>query len=418
MLEHMNMDSKESTRNLPYKSRVGGIVVGVILFIIGGMIGSFVSIYWIAGHPSFLPNNPIQNVSMNTNTMPGTTVNSTTSEGSSTEIILSHDPIVTVAASVSQSVAKIEVFQMSPYGWQKAGSGSGFLVSEEGLIVTNNHVVESAEHIKVAFKNGEEFEAELVGTDNISDIALLKIDGSNMPYLELADSNDIQVGASVIAIGNPYGYEYTVTKGVISAIQREISIPEQNSQPDSFFDGIPFFNIPNQQQQQQQKPTIPMVGIVQTDAAINPGNSGGPLVNMEGKVVGVNFLIDAQGQGLGFAIDATTVKKVVHDLEKYGTVSWASLGVTITENSSRIADDLKANTDEGVVVVEVPVGKARDAGIQKYDIIVGADGKKLDTPEKLITYIRSKDPGDSITLEIIRKGKTIEITAELEQLQK
>ncbi len=307
---------------------------------------------------------------------------------------------------------------MSPYGWQKAGSGSGFLVSEEGLIVTNNHVVESAEHIKVAFKNGEEFEAELVGTDNISDIALLKIDGSNMPYLELADSNDIQVGASVIAIGNPYGYEYTVTKGVISAIQREISIPEQNSQPDSFFDGIPFFNIPNQQQQQQQKPTIPMVGIVQTDAAINPGNSGGPLVNMEGKVVGVNFLIDAQGQGLGFAIDATTVKKVVHDLEKYGTVSWASLGVTITENSSRIADDLKANTDEGVVVVEVPVGKARDAGIQKYDIIVGADGKKLDTPEKLITYIRSKDPGDSITLEIIRKGKTIEITAELEQLQK
>ena len=190
-----------------------------------------------------------------------------------------------------------------------------------------------------------------------------------------------------------------------------------NQQAPANAQGVPAQVDPNQQQQ-QTKANIPMVGIVQTDAAINPGNSGGPLVNMEGKVVGVNFLIDAQGQGLGFAINSNTVKKVINDLKKFGNVGWASLGVIILENSTEVAYQLKLKTDKGVVVMEVPVGKARDAGVEKNDVIVGIDGKKFYSPQELITYIRSKNPSDEIELMIDRNGKKITIATELDVLKK
>jgi serine protease Do len=161
-----------------------------------------------------------------------------------------------------------------------------------------------------------------------------------------------------------------------------------------------------------------MVGIVQTDAAINPGNSGGPLVNMAGKVIGVNFLIDAQGQGLGFAIDSNTVTKVTKDLRNYGTVSWASLGVVISENNDEVANALKLKVNTGVVVVEVPAGNARKAGILKGDVIIGMDGKFFSTPQTLITYIRSKNPGEEVELLINRDGKEMKIKTILEELSK
>jgi S1-C subfamily serine protease len=417
-------DNQQET--LLSKKRIGGILVGIILFIIGGMLGSFLSIYWIAGNPSILPETPFAIAYQDSQDQKTDSSSPSTDSSGADESSISKDPIVTVAASVSPSVVKIEVLAQTRYGWQKAGSGSGFIVSEDGYIVTNNHVVDGSHKILVERKSGEKYEAQLIGTDPISDIALIQIDASGLPSLEFEKSENVRVGETVIAIGNPYGYEYTVTKGVVSAIQREISIPETSSSPPiNPFKGTPFdgfedyfdFNTP---QQQSNTPTanIPMVGVVQTDAAINPGNSGGPLVDLEGKVIGVNFLIDAQGQGLGFAIDSNTVKKVITDLQKYGTVSWASLGVVITENNDEIAASLKLAMNTGVIVVEVPAGNARKAGVLKQDVIVGIDDRMFGTPQELITYIRSKNPGDEVELLINRDGKEMKIKTILEELKK
>jgi len=380
-------------------------------------------VYWIAANPSILPDSPIRTVQMNPSEN-GQTPVQPTDQTDTDKIVLSHDPIVTVASTVSQSVVKVEVLTQSRYGWQKSGSGSGFIISEDGYLVTNNHVVDGAQMIRVERKNGEKYEAQLIGTDSISDIALIKIEATKLPFLEFEKSENVRVGETVIAIGNPYGYEYTVTRGVVSAVQREISIPEQDPTPVNPFEGMPFFdfqdpfdrNIP--QNNQSSSATIPMVGVVQTDAAINPGNSGGPLVNMAGKVIGVNFLIDVQGQGLGFAIDSNTVMKVTKDLKDYGTVSWASLGVVISENNDEVATALKLKVNTGVVVVEVPAGNARKAGILKGDVIMGMDGKSFSNPQALITYIRSKDPGEEVELLINRDGKEMKIKTVLEELRK
>jgi serine protease Do len=159
-----------------------------------------------------------------------------------------------------------------------------------------------------------------------------------------------------------------------------------------------------------------MVGIIQTDAAINPGNSGGPLVNLKGEVIGVNFLINTEGQGLGFAISSNTVTKVKNDLIEFGKVSWPSLGITITTNSPEIAKRFDLKISEGTVVVEVPAGNARTAGIKKNDVILGVDGKKMITPEHIITYIRSKNVGDTVKVEIDRNGKKLVLDVKLQEL--
>jgi len=158
------------------------------------------------------------------------------------------------------------------------------------------------------------------------------------------------------------------------------------------------------------------VGIIQTDAAINPGNSGGPLMNLNGEVIGVNFLIEANAQGLGFAVSSNTVQKVKADLIEFGRVSWASLGVVITANSEEVAYELDLKTNEGIVVMEVPAGKAREAGIKKNDVILGIENKIMRSPEEFITYIRSKNVGDKVKLTVNRAGKQMEIDVELQEL--
>jgi len=298
-------------------------------------------------------------------------------------------------------------------GTAHLGYGSGFVVSADGYIITNNHVVDGAESLEVTFKNGKKFSGKLIGSDSISDIALVQIKANDLDYLKLANSDEVVVGQTAIAIGNPLGYYYTVTTGVVSGIQREITPPSTNNTPDNnYYD--PFGIL--QQQQQTSTYNVPMVGIIQTDAAINPGNSGGPLMNLNGEVIGVNFLIDAQGQGLGFAVSSNTVQKVKADLIDFGRVSWASLGVVITSNSEEVAYELGLKTNEGIVVVEVPAGKAKEAGLKKNDVILGIEGQNLLSPEDFITYIRSKNVGDKVKLSINRDGKTMEIEVELQEL--
>jgi serine protease Do len=399
-------------------SFTGKIIAGMALFLVGSLIGSMMSILWVAYEPSFLPPPPFLSpqpqISKNPIQLP-------IGEGSAQS-----QSIVIIAGEASKAVVRIDAYRQSRAGLQ-GGYGSGFVVSADGYIMTNAHVIENAQSIKVTLKSGEVFDAMIVGKDTISDIALVKIEARNLPVLTFADSDEVLVGETVVAIGNPFGYDYTVTSGVVSAIQRDIRPPQatQPSQPDSFSIPFPFgFDVPwglpsePQAPQTPNTPSIPMVGIIQTDAAINPGNSGGPLMNLNGEVIGVNFLIDAQGQGIGFAVSSNIAKKVAHDLIEFGTVSWASLGIVISDNNPEIQAKLGLKTAVGVVVVEVPAGKARDAGIKKNDVIILFEGEKFSKGEELISKIRSRNVGDKVELTINRGGSEIKITAELGELRR
>jgi len=407
MSEELETETKKGSKNGAF------LVIFVVIAIVFSMVGSMTTILWYGGKLSFLPSSPIaQSIKSNES---GGAIKITNNKGSS------EDTIILVADKVSGSVVKIDILQTTNRGIRTVGYGSGFVVSPDGFIITNNHVVEKSDSLKVTFKDGKTYEGKIIGTDPISDLAVIKIKETNLPYLKMANSDEVKVGMSVVAIGNPYGYEYTVTTGVVSGVQREISKPQESSVPEEspydFDFGFPFGNsIPFQQQRQQTKATIPMVGIIQTDAAINPGNSGGPLVNLNGEVIGVNFLITAEGYGLGFAISSNTVSKVKNDLIEFGKVAWPSLGITITANNASVAQELDLRISEGTVVVAVPVGNARNAGIKKNDVILGVDGKKMLVPEQIITYIRSKNVGDIVKVEIDRNGKNMILDVKLQEL--
>ena len=253
--------------------------------------------------------------------------------------------------------------------------GTGFIIREDGLIVTNNHVVEEADVIKVQLDaNSEKFyEAELIGRDNMTDIALIKIDAKKpLPYARLGSSKDVQVGEWVAAFGNPYGHSHTMTKGIVSALGREIA-------------------------------EINRVPFIQTDASINPGNSGGPLVNTEGLVIGVNTAIDARAQGIGFAIPIDSVKQVLEPLEKEGRIKRGYIGIGIGEIGEEIAANLGMQEPKGIIVTQVQPGGAADkAGIRPYDIIIDFGGKKTDSPNELQNAVAAIAIGSSAKAKIWR----------------
>ncbi len=298
-----------------------------------------------------------------------------------------------------------------PYGQSQQGTatGSGFLIDTDGHMVTNNHVIEGAEEITVTIGDSDEvYEAEVVGTDPSTDLALIKVDAPEkaMKPLQLADSSEVNVGDPVVAIGNPFGLDRTVTTGIVSALQREISSLNQ-------------YAISN---------------VIQTDAAINPGNSGGPLINTEGHVIGVNSQIATGGTsqgnvGIGFAVPSNTVKDVVDQLLDTGEVQHAFLGISGATISDQISDALNLGTDNGVMVQEAPEdGPAAKAGIEAGDtpvtvggqqvltggdIIVKANGEELGSMEDLIRIINDSKVDDQIELEVLRDGKTREVTIKL-----
>jgi S1-C subfamily serine protease len=298
-----------------------------------------------------------------------------------------------------------------PYGQSQQGTatGSGFLIDTDGHMVTNNHVIEGAEDITVTLGDSDEvYEAEVVGTDPSTDLALIKVDApeSAMKPLRLADSTDVKVGDPVIAIGNPFGLDRTVTTGIVSALQREISSLNQ-------------YAISN---------------VIQTDAAINPGNSGGPLINTDGQVIGVNSQIATGGTsngnvGIGFAVPSNTVKDVVDQLLETGEVKHAYLGISGATISGQLSEALNLGTDSGVIVQEAPEdGPAAAAGIKAGnnpvtvggqqvltggDIIVKANGEELGSMEDLIRIINDSEVGEEIQLEVMRDGETREVTVTL-----
>jgi putative serine protease PepD len=303
---------------------------------------------------------------------------------STTGALSPHDVYAKAKDSVAYITAQITQSSGGPFGQTGTGTatGSGFVVSPDGYIVTNDHVVAGASSVKAKIGDGKTLDATVVGTDASTDLALLKVNASGLTPLTLGDSGSVQVGDPAYAIGNPYGLDRTLTTGVISALQRQISSPNGYTIND----------------------------VLQTDAAINPGNSGGPLFNSAGQVIGVNSQIETSGAsaggsqggnvGIGFAIPSNTVKSVVDQLMHGGKVSHAYLGVS-TQDASK-----------GAQVAQISAGSpAESAGLRQGDVITSVGGTAVDSSAALSSIVDAHRPGETVQLKVDRNGsaKTIDV---------
>ena len=276
-----------------------------------------------------------------------------------------------------------------PKEFKSRSLGSGFIIDKEGFIITNNHVVEGADKIKVKLMDGREFKATIKGRDPMTDLALIKIDSTNhdLPVLPLGDSNVMQVGDWVLAVGNPFGLSHTVTQGIISAKGRVIGAG-------------------------------PYDDFLQTDASINPGNSGGPLVNLNGEVVGINSAIVASGQGIGFAIPSNMAKGIIPQLKEKGSVVRGMLGVQIQMVTPELAKSFGLKEPMGALVAEVNPGSPADkAGIQRGDIIIEVNNTPIKEMHELPRLVAGTSPGKTVNLKVLRQGKEKTFTATLTEMK-
>lgn len=274
----------------------------------------------------------------------------------------------------------------------RVSSGSGVIISKDGYIVTNNHVIQDAEDLEVTLHNKRTYKAELVGSDPATDLALIRIDEKGLPVIPFADSDESKVGEWVLAVGNPFDLASTVTAGIISAKARNINILSQNSQ-------------------------APIESFIQTDAAVNPGNSGGALVNTRGELIGINTAIASPTgayAGYAFAVPSNIVKKIVSDLIDFGVVQRAYLGIGISDVDSKLANDLGMENIQGVHVGSVSEDGAADAaGIEKGDVITKVNDVEVGSTSELQEQVSRYRPGDEITVTYLRKGKEITRTTTL-----
>lgn len=318
-------------------------------------------------------------------------------------------PIVNVVKAAAPAVVKIDVvvqtevyidpfirefykqfFGDIPRQFEESDSvGSGFIISKEGYIVTNYHVVEGAKKITVTLLNGDTYDAQYIGGDEELDIAVIKISPKkDLPVIELGDSDKLQIGEWAIAIGNPLGFQHAVTVGVISAVGRKIPKP----------DGSGYYT-----------------NLIQTDAAINPGNSGGPLLNIYGQVIGINTAIinPSQAMNIGFAIPINTAKRFINQIIATGKVEKAYLGVYVQTVTESLAKSLGLKVNKGVYVAQVEKGSpAEKAGIKEGDVITKLNGNYVEFAEELTSLVRNYTPGTKVKVTLNRAGKeiTVEVT--------
>ena len=259
--------------------------------------------------------------------------------------------------------------------------GSGVVLTPDGYIVTNNHVVEGADEVEVTFNNKVKKTATIIGTDPTTDLALIKVEASDLDYLVFGDSDNVRIGEWVLAVGNPFNLTSTVTAGIVSAKARDLSILGEGTSVESF---------------------------IQTDAAVNPGNSGGALVNTKGELIGINAAIASHTgsyEGYSFAIPSNIVRKVVDDLLLYGQTQRGYLGVQIAELTAELAEKKGLEDVEGVYVAEVTQdGAAQQAGMKDGDVITAINGKKVNTKTQLMETVRQYRPGDKVEVEVNRHG--------------
>jgi serine protease Do len=273
-----------------------------------------------------------------------------------------------------------------PRDHREGGLGSGIVVSPDGYILTNNHVVDGATDVRVTLSDRREFKAKVIGTDAKTDVAVLKIDANNLTPITIGDSSKLQIGDAVLAIGNPYGIGQTVTMGIVSATGRaQLGIEDYED-------------------------------FIQTDASINPGNSGGALVNDRGELVGINTAILAPGsggnQGIGFAVPVNLARNVMDQITTHGEVTRSYIGVNIQEVTPALAKAMGLDVPEGALVNDVqPDSPAQKAGLKSGDVIVEVNGKKIGERNELVMTVSMMEPGQSVRLKIFRDGHYIDLTA-------
>jgi S1-C subfamily serine protease len=370
---------------------VAGLLGGLVVLIVGVIA---VAAGWVGDEQTTVVQAPVSSSVGNAGEGQGLTVN---------EIYKRDGPgVVFISAEVTRQ-------QQSPFGLPQEergqATGSGFVIDEDGHVMTNAHVVEGASKIEVKFSEQNTVDARLLGSDSSTDVALLKVNASKklLRPLALGDSSKVEVGDAVVAIGNPFGLDRTVTTGIVSALQRKLEAP----------DG---FTIDN---------------VIQTDAAINPGNSGGPLLDSLGRAIGINSQIATGGGGgsigIGFAVPINTAKKVSDQLKQKGRVEHAFLGISGVPITKSMAENLNLPTDEGVLVQQVS-GPARRAGVKGGDtpvslggadimlggdVVVQIDGKKVTSMDDVIRVVNDKEPGDEVTLELLRGSDRRTVKAKL-----
>ncbi len=275
------------------------------------------------------------------------------------------------------------------------GLGSGVIISPDGYIVTNNHVVDGAVDVNVTMSDRRILPAKVVGTDPLTDLAVIKVNATDLPSVPWGDSTQLHPGQTVLAFGNPFGFRFTVTRGIVSALNR-----------------------PNPSASDRRKPGQ----FIQTDAAINPGNSGGPLVNAHGEVIGINtFLISSNGSfsGMGFAIPTQIVRPTVENLIKFGKVSHGYMGIGISDVTPENSKFFDLKKSEGALVTQVePNSPGAKAGLKTGDVITQLDGKAVNDAGELQVEVGQKRPGTTIKLEVIREGKTVHVPVTLEAMDK
>ena len=318
---------------------------------------------------------------------------------------------------ISRDLPKIEGFYSFPFGEHqfivpqigkgkkektKIGGGSGFIVSSDGYIITCNHVVSDPEaDYTVILDPKHKYPAKILAKDSLIDIAILKIDGKNLPYLELGDSNQIELGETVVAIGNPLGeFEDTLSAGIISGLSRKITA----------YGGLPLR-------------ATSLRGLIQTDAAINPGNSGGPLVNIEGKPIGINTAMVMGAQNIGFAIPINYARKILEEVMKYGKIQRPFLGIRYFVLNKEISQANKLPVDYGALIVRENLGEkaivknsaADKAGLKEYDIILELNGEKINEENPLADTLQKYKIGEEISLKILREGKEMNAKLKLEE---
>ncbi|MGB5363972.1 MAG: trypsin-like peptidase domain-containing protein [Aureibaculum sp.] len=294
--------------------------------------------------------------------------------------------------SVSSSNPLLEWFYGEGAGGGKTtvGTGSGVIISPDGYIISNNHVIKGAKELEITLNNKKTYKAEVVGAHESSDIALLKISANDLPYVSFANSDNIKVGEWVLAVGNPFNLTSTVTAGIVSAKARDIHISRTSRMIESF---------------------------IQTDAVVNPGNSGGALVNVRGELVGINTAITSQTGsyiGYSFAVPSNIAKKVVEDIMEFGDVQTAYLGINYQELNNDTAKELELNTTEGVLITAVTDnGAAKISGLKPNDIITKIDEVEISKFSDLQGFLSSKRPGDIVSVNVLRNGVNKEFNVRL-----
>lgn len=356
------------------------VVLGIMLGVVGGgVMGGLVGMYVARNTPAVQNGAPIpQEIKAVTQGQPPAIQNLTVN--SSSEVI---DTVRKVEPAVVTVITNLNVG--GNFGNAQA-SGSGVIISQDGHVITNNHVVEGANSVFVIYSDGTRVSADIVGTDPLTDIAVLKVGGTVPAFIPFGDSSALQLGESVIAIGSPLGnYRGSVTVGVVSGLNRKVEGTAQEN-------------------------------LIQTDAAINHGNSGGPLINLAGQIVGINTLVvrdsvgGAPAEGLGFSVPSNTVRSVAEQLISRGRIEYPFIGISYTEVTPQTSAELNLTTKNGVIITQITSGSpASKAGLQIRDVVTAIDNSPIDENNSLRSLLFKYRVGDSITLTVERGGQTLQV---------